>query len=266
MSIIKIGVYSDSMKCLQGELDKGACHMKMANLLILEDDRENQALLRRMVMNSPFKERLRVDAVSNAASLKAFIDSGRKIDILMIDIALGSNSPNGIEVVRHLFPAGCGTQVIYVSGYVEFCTPVYQTEHAYFLLKPVKQRELDAALRKSLTRLNASESKPIALQHGSSVTLVPAAEIEYIESDRRKVRVHTTTGKVIEIYATLSEMMDMLPDDFAQCHKSFIVNMALIDELSASAIRMRSGEEVPISQRQRKAVRQTFFHYVGLGE
>lgn len=184
----------------------------------------------------------------------------------MIDIALGSDSPNGIEVVRRLFPAGCGTQVIYVSGYVEFCTPVYQTEHAYFLLKPVKQRELDAALRKTLTRLNASESNPIALQHGNSVTLVPAAEIEYIESDRRKVRVHTTTGKVIEIYATLGEMMSMLPDDFAQCHKSFIVNMALIDELSASMVHMRSGAEVPVSQRQRKAIRETFFRYVGLGE
>lgn len=240
--------------------------MNMANLIVLEDDQEYRSLLCRMVKASPFKERIAVDVVSNVAVLESLLESGCRIDILMIDIALGSASPNGIEIVRRLFPAGCKTQVIYVSGYVEFCTPVYQTEHAYFLLKPVKQRELDAALKKSLTRLNASESNPIALQHGSSVTLVPAAEIEYIESDRRKVRVHTTTGKVIEIYATLHEMMKMLPDDFAQCHKSFLVNMALIDELSSTFIRMRSGEEIPVSQRQRKAIRQTFFHYVGLGE
>ncbi len=240
--------------------------MKMANLIILEDDSEYRELLRRMVADSPFGERLSVDAVQSVTALESLIDAGRRIDIIMMDIALGSTSPNGIEVVRRLFPAGSETQVIYVSGYVEFCTPVYQTEHVYFLLKPVKQHELDAALRKSLSRLNASDSEPIALRHGSTVTLVPAAEIEYVESDRRKVRVHTTTGKVIEIYATLSEMTAMLPDDFAQCHKSFIVNMALVDELSATLIRMRSGAEIPVSQRQRKAIRQTFFRYVGLGE
>lgn len=90
------------------------------------------------------------------------------------------------------------------------------------------------------------------------------AEIEYIESDRRKVRLYTTPGEVIETYATLGQMVDMLPDDFVQCHKSYIVNMAHISELRTASVLLRSGVEVPVSQRQRKAIRDLFYRYVGL--
>ena len=90
------------------------------------------------------------------------------------------------------------------------------------------------------------------------------AEIEYIESDRRKVRLYTAPGEVLETYATLGQMIDMLPDDFVQCHKSYIVNMMHISELRTASVLLRSGVEVPVSQRQRKAIRDLFYRYVGL--
>lgn len=47
-------------------------------------------------------------------------------------------------------------------------------------------------------------------------------------------------------------------------HKSYLVNMACIVELRPSSVLLRSGREVPVSQRQRTSVRDSFFHYVGL--
>ena len=48
--------------------------------------------------------------------------------------------------MRDLFPTGSKTQVIYATGYIEYCTPVYETQHVYFLVKPVRQSTLDDAL------------------------------------------------------------------------------------------------------------------------
>ena len=67
-----------------------------------------------------------------------------------------------------------------------------------------------------------------------------------------------------QTYATLGQMLDMLPECFVQCHKSYLVNMACIVELRPGSVLLRSGREVPVSQRQRTSVRDSFFHYVGL--
>lgn len=39
-----------------------------------------------------------------------------------------------------------------MTGYVEYATPVYETPHVYFLLKPVQAEQLYAALGKALER------------------------------------------------------------------------------------------------------------------
>ena len=238
--------------------------MAKLNVVILEDDADQRSLLRRMVESSPYRSRLDVNAVSSSLILEEILDSNSSVDILITAIQLGENSQNGIDIVRRLFPAGSRTQVIYCSKYLEYCTKVYETEHVYFLLKPVKQAELNAALAKAMGALEANCERLIALRRGGKITMVPASEISYLESDKRKVRVHVVDGGPVEVYSTLSDMMEMLPKSFAQCHKSFIVNMDLIDELSAARVRLRSGEEVPVSQRQRKQLHDSFYQYLSL--
>ena len=94
--------------------------------------------------------------------------------------------------------------------------------------------------------------------------MVDPAEVEFVESERRKVRLHCVRGGCIETYATLGQMLEMLPECFVQCHKSYLVNMACLVERPTSSVLLRQGWEVPVSQRQRTAVRDSFFHYVGL--
>lgn len=234
------------------------------HLLALEDNLEYQDVLRDMLAQYPGNDRLNIDIISSVSTLEALLASGDHIDVFLCDISFGSEEPTGIDLVRRHFPAGCDTQVIYISGYIEFCTPVYQTEHTYFLIKPIKQEDFNAAIDKALKNLQGNDVPPVAIQHGGAVTMVNPAEIEYIKSDRRKVRLYVTSGDILETYATLGQMTDMLPDDFVQCHKSYIVNMAYISELRTNSVLLRSGAEVPVSQRQRKAIRDLFFHYVGL--
>ncbi len=236
------------------------------HLLILEDDPEYQKVLRDMVATYPGSTGIIIDVISSVSTLDALVASGERIDVFMTDINLGQDKPSGIEVVRRYFASSAKTQVIYISGYVEYCTPVYQTEHTYFLLKPVKQSDLNAALDKAVANLRGSVCAPVALQHGGTVTMVDPADIEYIESDRRKVRVFTASGRVLETYSTLGDMLAMLPNSFVQCHKSYLVNMAEISELRSDKALLRSGAEVPVSQRQRRVVRDAFFNFIGYGE
>ena len=129
-------------------------------------------MLRSMLSKYPGRSRLDVDIISGVTTFEALMASDDRIDIFITDIDLGEGNPSGIELVRRYFPAGSPTKVIYISGHVEFCTSVYQTEHTYFLLKPINQSDLDAptkaacaltlrsALRMSGRRSNKSAGSP----------------------------------------------------------------------------------------------------------
>lgn len=214
-----------------------------------------------MVERSPQGDELAVEHVADAASLTARLAEDAPIDVLMMDIELGSEDANGIDLVKRHFPAGCGTQVIYVTGFIEYCTSVYRTEHVYFLAKPVAQDDLDDALDRAFKRLEARASKPLSVRFGGKVVLVAPERISYIESDRRKVRIHAGADD-IEAYASLSDLAAELPASFVQCHKSFLVNMDHIKELKGDSVVLASNQAVPISQKRRKFVRETIFAHI----
>lgn len=233
----------------------------MHRLLIIEDNPAHVEILQGLVEASPRAAALRVECASSAAGLEALL-AEEQVDILVADIDLGPDEPNGIEMVQRLFPQGSGTQVIYVTGYVEFCTRVYRTEHVYFLAKPVEQDDFNDALDKALDKLEGLGALSLAVRSDGNVKLVQPGAIGYVESDRRKVRIHVGS-EVLETYSTLTGLAEQLPPSFIQCHKSFLINMDHIVEMNKDNLVLHSGEVVPISQKKRKATREAFFHYLG---
>ncbi len=79
-------------------------------------------------------------------------------NIALLDIQLGQD--NGISLAKQLFPSPSQTQVIFITGYVEYCSDVYETEHIYFLLKPLDPVLLKKSLQKAVDWL---EALPITL-------------------------------------------------------------------------------------------------------
>lgn len=233
----------------------------MYQVVIVEDDAAQAEIIRSMIECSPRGGELAIEHVVDAESLTARLAEEPAIDVLVMDIELGSEDANGIDLVKRYFPAGCGTQVIYVTGFVEYCTSVYRTEHVYFLAKPVAQDDLDDALDRAFARLAARASKPLSIRFGGKVVLVAPEQISYIESDRRKVHIHVG-AEDIETYASLSDIAAELPASFIQCHKSFLVNMDCIRELKGDSVMLASSQAVPVSQKRRKLVREAIFAHI----
>ena len=233
----------------------------MYQVVIVEDDADQARILGHMIERSPRGGDVVITHLADAASLRERFATGLAVDILMMDIELGPEDANGIDLVKQLVPVGCGTQVIYVTGFVEYCTSVYRTDHVYFLTKPVAQDDLDDALDRAFERLEQCANKPLSVRFGGKVMLVPPRSISYIESDRRKVRIHAGNDE-LETYASLSDLATELPSSFLQCHKSFLVNMDHIEQVQKDGVVLASGHVVPVSQKRRKLVREALFQHI----
>lgn len=235
-----------------------------AYCLAIVDDSELQArVLQNMVEHSAHGSRFAVTRLSGASELEAFLAEGGHIDVLLIDIMLETGGPDGVELVQRHFPEGCGTQVVYVTGHIDYCTRVYRTAHVYFLVKPVDLKDLEDALGLALASLEKAADRPLSIRaNGALVRIVPS-EVEYIESDRRKIRIFQDgAANPTEAYLQLSAIAEELPESFIRCHKSFLVNLDYIAELRVDSVLMRSGAVVPVSQKRRKHVREAFLGHV----
>lgn len=227
---------------------------------IVEDDDEQASILERMILNYRNDSEIDVVRFSGFDDLE---ERASRIDIALMDIRLGDESKTGINAAATMFPQGSGTQVIYVTGYPEYCTEVYQTEHIYFLTKPVMQADLNDALGKAIEGICRNGERPLGISSGNRLVRVLPRKISYIESDRRKVRVHLADSTVLETYHSMKALAPLLPGSFIRCHKSFLVNMTFIAELQSDSVRMLSGELVPMSRTNRRQVRERFTTYLG---
>ena len=215
-----------------------------------------------MIADAPFSS-FDILTFQSVPDLESFQAHHGPVDICLMDVRMddAGRFSDGIEAVSRLFPEGCGTQVIYVTGYVEYATPVYETPHVYFLLKPVQAEQLYAALGKALERLASQTGAYLPVTCGGAVRRLPVGKIIYLESNRRKVIVHMVDDTV-ETYAKLSDFEDQLPPNFVRSHMSFLVNMNYLEWVDGKTATLSTGIQLPVSRQRSVATREAFHRHL----
>ena len=141
-----------------------------------------------------------------------------------------------------------------------YCLPFYMATAG-----PQVARELLVyrynQLDKAIENLEERIARPFGVKVGGRIMRVLPADIEFVESDRRKVRIHLA-DQVIEAYESLGGISRKLPGTFVQCHKSFLVNMEKIAEMRSDQIDLLSGATIPISQKRSRPTREAFMDFL----
>lgn len=235
----------------------------MYTVAVVDDDLRQCRILADMIADAPFSS-FDILTFQSVPDLESFQAHHGPVDICLMDVRMDDDAgrfSDGIEAVSRLFPEGCGTQVICVTGYVEYATPVYETPHVYFLLKPVQAEQLYAALGKALERLASQTGAYLPVTCGGAVRRLPVGKIIYLESNRRKVIVHMVDDTV-ETYAKLSDFEDQLPPNFVRSHMSFLVNMNYLEWVDGKTATLSTGIQLPVSRQRSVATREAFHRHL----
>lgn len=122
-----------------------------------------------------------------------------------------------------------------------------------------KKPVLDASAiqRKQHTSAPNSASTPtkLVVKFAREIHLVPIETIDYIESIRRKVFIHSDDG-IYQMYSTMRDIIAKLPESFLRCHNSYLVNSERVVTVRSTEIVLTSGAKIPISKRYAKEVRE----------
>ena len=90
----------------------------------------------------------------------------------------------------------------------------------------------------------------LTLKTGTTILRLPYAQISYVEVMGKHVSFHLVDGDVREVVGSLKDYEPLLLPraEFMRVHRSYIVNMLQVEELSADHIRTFSGKSVPVSR------------------
>ncbi|MDR1537965.1 MAG: LytTR family DNA-binding domain-containing protein [Clostridiales bacterium] len=231
----------------------------MYTCYICDEDASQGNLLKDMFSNCETSDQWTVEVVNSARDLVKSIQA-KVPDLILIDIVLGSY--NGIECMKTILNRHPDIQVVFVSDNIEYCTSVYEVQHIYFLPKPFDEVIFKKAVAKAEKKIEEIRSKLLYIKYKSSVVSAPFTDILFIENFNRKVRVQMKDG-CIETYISIDELFRKMDQRFVHCHKSFIVNMDYVRDLTKNKFVLKNGNEVPISQLRLTDTKMKFLGYLG---
>lgn len=185
-----------------------------------------------------------IDVFHVPALLVQRLEQDRSVyDILMLDIQLADT--NGTELAHFLRDHDVQAEIIYVTDYPGFALDSFPTYPLEYLLKPVDEERLAAAMDRYLLMHRPPER--LFLQTGSRG--IPLEDILYLEIAGRKTAVYTVEEQEL-ISRTLSSLEDsLLTQGFCHSHFSYLVNLAHVKRVTRSAILLDNGDEIPVSRR-----------------
>lgn len=224
----------------------------MTNILICDDNETAAEALRQSVTDT-FPGACSVEICTASDAFHERLKQGNP-DIVLLDIML--NGENGIDLAKKHFPRDSGVAVIFVTGYLEYCTDVYETEHVYFLPKPVQKEKLRRALVKAM---RARDEAPCAftVRTDGALRRIDVREVYCVESFYRKLRIRML-DEVVECYGSIAGLPQEVLSRMIHCHKSFLVNPEHVRTMDRQTFLLTNGHTIPISRNRYAMSREAF--------
>ena len=203
---------------------------------------------------------LELEAACNSAVDASKVLASQPADVLFCDI----NMPDldGMSFVKSL---ASKPMVVFTTAYSEYAVEGFKVDAVDYLLKPFGFNEFEKAALK-VKRLYDLENK-------EEVTLLDYDDSVYIKTDYKTVRVEVSSIIYIEgmseyvkiitedqkdpVIALLSmkKLEGKLPGNrFMRVHKSFIINLSKISQVSKGHVRMQDGSSIPIGESYRDSL------------
>jgi two-component system LytT family response regulator len=216
-------------------------------VLIVDDERLARAKIRDYLVDE--RDVVIVGECGSGAEATAAVRSLHP-DVVFLDVQMPDG--DGFQTVEEL--GACGAAIVFVSAYDEYAVQAFDVAAVDYLLKPYDRDRLCRALERA--RAAVGPSRRLAVRDGGRLLLLPAGEIDWIESAGNYVVLHAGVREHIvrEALAKLEARLD--PRRFVRIHRRAIVNLDAVVEVRALAhgaqeVVLRCGARLPVGRRFR---------------
>lgn len=218
-------------------------------VLIIEDEPHAQYELQRLLAETGknFEVLSCIDSVEDSVE---YINTTPDIDLMFFDIQLSDGL--SFEIFNHI---ELKAPIIFTTAYDEYAIRAFKVNSIDYLLKPIKQEDLNAALEKyeslieqktpegsvfqmeqiqQLLALNQTKYKSRFLTRlGDQIKHIGIEEVAYFTAEDNEVLLVNNDGDRYFINHSLDHLAGLLnPDSFYRINRSYFVNLSSIKKIN----------------------------------
>ena len=199
-----------------------------------------------------------IDVFATGAELYKKIKQGYQCDLLFLDIELAQDTVNGVEISR-LIREAQGNNLIsicFISWEMKYAMSLFDSQPLNFLIKPLDDDKIKKVVNQFTTLFN-SRNATLKYKIGRDFYRRSLKEIQYLESQGRKIILHLIDGTTEQFYGKLRDVYTskLQQYDFLFIHASYIVNYDHVIKFAYDEFTLTDGKRLPISQANRTKIR-----------
>ena len=237
----------------------------MIKVLAIDDEPLALQQLVAYIRKIPFLEL--AGECQSAIEAKEILNS-ETIDAIFCDI----NMPdlNGMDFVKSL---AAPPLVVFTTAYSEYAVEGFKVDAVDYLLKPfglddfrraanrlqercerASQQQQNIPLTSPLSPLPSEADDTIFVKTDYRVVKLAVSDIRYVEGMSEYLKIHLESQpKPIVTLLSMKKMEEYLPPYFMRIHRSYILNLKMIQEVNKNRVIMDQDTFLPIGDNYREA-------------
>lgn len=200
-------------------------------------------------------------AFHSSLELMSEIEKGMRFDILFLDVIMPGE--NGISVAKEIRQYDTAIKIIFLTSSSEFAVQSYTVGAYFYQIKPVCGENFFPLMDSVVSECKKEQKCSLVLRCKSGITRIDLNRLEYCEVIGRTLMFHLENGTVLESTGKLDELCSQLTqyENFLRPHRSFIINMEYIQNISYKAITMDNLAQIPIPHGKCSKIKNTYLEY-----
>jgi two-component system, LytTR family, response regulator len=245
--------------------------MKIYKTVIIEDNPDNVAVLRKIIAENHPDIVIVAEASSIVAAKEVFLI--HKPDIALMDIELTPGTSFDILAELNL-TQGIDFEIIFITAHqrYDYATKAIDFSSLAYLSKPIDPEILRGAIEKAKEKqtrkiqIDQLFSKLQAVKELNTQIIIPTAhnnkvavliaDITYFEADGQTTKIHFHDGSILVAFRILKHFKKMLMDEypFFLIHNSLLLHVAQVKSFDYKklTITLKNGEVLAPSRRYGK--------------
>lgn len=201
-------------------------------------------------------------AFNSPLELLAEIEKGMRPDILFLDVIMPGE--NGINVAKEIREHDTNVKIIFLTSSAEYAVDSYTVGAYFYQLKPIWEDSFFRLMDAVISECEKEQQCSLILRCKTGIARIDLKKLVYCEVIGRILLFHLDNSNVLERVGSLDELCGQLTqyENFLRPHRSYLVNMEYIQNISYKAIVMDSLVEIPIPRGKYAEIKDIYLDYV----
>lgn len=197
----------------------------------------------------------------SSLELMSGIEKGVRFDILFLDVIMPGE--NGISIAKEIRQYDTAIKIIFLTSSSEFAVQSYTVGAYFYQVKPICRESFFPLMDSVIAECKKERKDSLVLRCKSGITRIDLDRLEYCEVIGRTLLFHMDNGTVLESTGKLDELCSQLTqyENFLRPHRSFLINMEYIQNISYKAITMDNLAQIPIPHGKCSEIKNTYLKY-----